>query len=353
MSWSGGASGQSWWNAGDNVKNGREKEAASWSDKEWWAHSTDFTASSPSMPSAAHGSKQSSWSDCAWRGRGVSGSAANGSSSPSSPQTRAEATAWTKSSRWKCFDFKHGGVCLHSHLRLPRIEFAAGAAIPLLLFLHSASYDPVNDLFPNGDAWLDRQLEPMFVLCPQCPEDYYWLIRGNSWTEEGGEWTVDEEGYCLWEGPAADEMAEALVGLLRQVAKDVPVDPRRVFLTGCSMGGHGCWDLAVRRPSLFSALAPVASHFEKSRVVLAEERLYGMPTWAIHGVGDFCCNFDEAQELVRRLGRKAGLTAYYEGKDGQSVHNSASLVAYGDYGPALVRWLLRQPARGDLAAAPP
>merc|ERR1719203_539936 len=143
-------------------------------------------------------------------------------------------------------------------------------------------------------------------------------------------------------------MAEALVELLRRVQREAPVDPRRVYLSGASMGGHGCWDLALRHPELFSALVPVASHFELARQPLAAERLYGMPVWAFHGVGDFCCNFDEVQALVKRLGRNAGLTVYTEGRDEASVHNSAAIVAYVEYGPVLIRWLLRQPPRGDL-----
>mmetsp|Transcript_37743 Transcript_37743/g.95596 ORF Transcript_37743/g.95596 Transcript_37743/m.95596 type:complete len:507 (+) Transcript_37743:62-1582(+) len=264
--------------------------------------------------------------------------------------------AWSRKASWQEFSFEHSGVSLRCHLRRPPAEALAarqGTSVPLLLFLHSASYCSREDLFPMGDEWLDDVSEPLFVLCPECPQDYYWLIRGNSWEETGGEWGVeDDEGFVFWQGPPADEMASALVALLRQVASEEPVDPCRILLSGISMGGHACWDLAAREPELFAALVPVASHFEKERVEWAVERLRGLPTWAFHGIGDFCCPFDEAQALVRRLGYPAGLTTYGQEQCGTdewggpaSIHNSASLVAYTDYGPALIAWLLGQPPR--------
>lgn len=270
---------------------------------------------------------------------------------PSYAEGKKKEPVWGDYDRWRCFDFWHGSIRLYCYLRMPQTErLTRGGLFPLLLFLHSASYDPVSDLFPLGDAWLDGAIsEPMFVLCPLCPDEFYWLIRGNSWTEEGGEWIIDSRGFALFEGPAATEMAEALVELLKQVARDLPVNLGRVFLSGASMGGHACWDLAARHPGLFCALAPVASHYKVSEMAFAAQRLYSMPTWAFHGHDDQCCNFDEAQELVRKLGRKAGLTEYRR-KEGDelSVHNSAAIVAYVDHGPALMRWFLRQPpSRGQ------
>eukprot|EP00913_Durusdinium_trenchii_P013289 g12473.t1 len=38
------------------------------------------------------------------------------------------------------------------------------------------------------------------------------------------------------------------------------VDSSKVYLTGVSMGGMGCWELTMQKPKLFAAIAPVAAY---------------------------------------------------------------------------------------------
>jgi poly(3-hydroxybutyrate) depolymerase len=46
--------------------------------------------------------------------------------------------------------------------------------------------------------------------------------------------------------------------VLGRVEKELDTDPRRVYLTGHSMGGHGTWHLGVTYPNRFAAIAPSA-----------------------------------------------------------------------------------------------
>src|SRR5262249_677740 len=46
--------------------------------------------------------------------------------------------------------------------------------------------------------------------------------------------------------------------VLEQARKDLGTDPRRTWLTGHSMGGHGTWYLGVTYPDRFAAIAPSA-----------------------------------------------------------------------------------------------
>jgi len=255
--------------------------------------------------------------------------------------------AWTSpgtTALWEQFFFSHEGVELQCHLRLPPKLTSRNNAVPLLFFLHSASGQPIGDLFPEGDAWFDDSVrEPVVVLCPKCPEHFYWLIRGNSWTEEGGKWFIDSRGFAFWTGKAAHELDRALVALLRQVVQTLPVDPCRIFLTGVSMGGYGCLDLAARHPDLFCAVAPVSAHTDKKLTAWAARQLVRTPQWCFHGVGDLCCPFDDMADFVKRLeGAPTALTVYHGGRQGNSVHNSANLVSYVEYGPALLAWMLQQ-----------
>ena len=80
---------------------------------------------------------------------------------------------------------------------------------------------------PDLQKWM-----PMIVLLPLCPPDR------------------------TWESP---DMAPAVVRLIRSATAKWAVDPRRLYLTGLSMGGKGCWIVAREAPSLFSVVAPLVA----------------------------------------------------------------------------------------------
>lgn len=46
--------------------------------------------------------------------------------------------------------------------------------------------------------------------------------------------------------------------VLAHAEKELKTDPRKTYLTGHSMGGHGTWQVGVHFPSLFAAIAPCA-----------------------------------------------------------------------------------------------
>ena len=50
--------------------------------------------------------------------------------------------------------------------------------------------------------------------------------------------------------------------LLRQLRAASWIDISRVYVTGCSMGGMGVWELASMAPELVTAIAPVAAHHQ-------------------------------------------------------------------------------------------
>ena len=49
---------------------------------------------------------------------------------------------------------------------------------------------------------------------------------------------------------------DSVLAALRWTRRHYDVDERRIFATGISRGGHLAWDLALRHPDLFAALAP-------------------------------------------------------------------------------------------------
>jgi len=74
----------------------------------------------------------------------------------------------------------------------------------------------------------------------------------------------DGRGSMNWDGPGEDDVFQALSTLARQV----PLDPDRVYLHGGSMGGHGALRLAFRYPHRFAAVSAVAGW-------ISAEQMYG------------------------------------------------------------------------------
>ncbi|MDA1196128.1 MAG: hypothetical protein O2894_13235 [Planctomycetota bacterium] len=66
---------------------------------------------------------------------------------------------------------------------------------------------------------------------------------------------TDPEGRAGWTKTPAE--CERAVAALRWARRTFAVDESRVFATGISRGGHVVWDLALRYPDRFAALAPM------------------------------------------------------------------------------------------------
>ena len=159
-------------------------------------------------------------------------------------------------------------------LKPAKIE--AGKKYPLVIFLHGAGErgsDNAGQLkyLPErmaGEAY--RGTYPCFLIAPQCRS-------GKKW--------VDVPWSAKTSPPMPDQPSHQMnvaVAILRKTVKQCPVDTRRIYLTGLSMGGYGTWDLATRHPDWFAAAAPLCGGGDERQV----KRLVGLPVWAFHGEKD-------------------------------------------------------------------
>lgn len=193
---------------------------------------------------------------------------------------------------------------------------------PLLLFLHGAGErgSDVQKVAIHGPLREVRRGTnfPFIIIAPQCPEGQ------------------------LWDN-------DRLLHLLREVSGKLRVDPRRVYLTGLSMGGYGSWKLGLTRPELFAALAPICGGGSLIDALLGSREqgaaLRSLPIWAFHGAKDPVVPLDESERMVARLKRMGvtdiKLTVYPEAQ-----HDSWT-DTYSN--PEFYAWLLkqeRQPAAG-------
>lgn len=176
--------------------------------------------------------------------------------------------------------------------------------MPLIILLHGsgeAGDDPYAVL-ANG-PWRYAATHPDFpfiILGPQMPRD--------------GEWRPDQ-----------------LEDWLQQVEKTVPVDKRRIYLTGLSRGGQGTWDFAMRYPHHFAAIAPISGYSDINQPC----RLKGLPVWAFHGANDTTVPVEWERfmvEAAKACGVKVRYTVYPD------TGHDAWTRTYAD--PALYAWLM-------------
>ena len=132
---------------------------------------------------------------------------------------------------------------------------------------------------------------PFFLLAVQCPRsDPAWFHGGSEATGSGS-------------SGKSGEMGSVTVEILRKVMREYPVDQDRVCLSGVSSGGGGCWEMAMRYPQLFAAVAPMSSGGgEVSRA----DRLVDIPIWAFHNRNDTATRPDGVQRMVAAVKEAGG-----------------------------------------------
>lgn len=197
---------------------------------------------------------------------------------------------------------------------------------PLVLFLHGAGErgdDNVAQLKHGvGEFYKRRTQFPCFLLAPQCPEEQRWA--DVDWSAASGAGTFSED-------PAAP-MAAAWAAVQRLMSEE-PIDPKRIYVTGLSMGGYGTWDAGGRYAKTIAAIAPVCGGGDPSWA----PRYVGLPIWAAHGIADPTVPYERTQEMVDAItsqGGVVGLTAYPD------VKHASWTPFYAD--DQVHRWLFEQ-----------
>jgi poly(3-hydroxybutyrate) depolymerase len=144
--------------------------------------------------------------------------------------------------------------------------------------------------------------------------------------------------------------------VVADVRRAYDVDPDRITLTGLSMGGGGAWQIGLRHPELFAALAPVCAVAAFPRMIPPADRAFydtealdqlspraiadraaRMQLYIFHGAKDPVVPVTDAREMVDRfralgfLGKNVRYTEY------PNVGHEAWKGAYKD--AALLRTL--------------
>jgi hypothetical protein len=85
------------------------------------------------------------------------------------------------------------------------------------------------------------------------------------------------------------------------------VDERRIWMSGPSMGGNGCFRLASRHPHLFAAIRPMSS----AGIGMPLENLLHVPVFALHSLDDRMVRPRYTEEAIQEITRIGGTATFH------------------------------------------
>jgi len=177
---------------------------------------------------------------------------------------------------------------------------------PLMLFLHGAGErgDNLDLVKKHGPPKIvdEKKDFPFITVSPQCPSGKFWN-------------------------------PEQMAKLVDHVANTYSADPKRLYVTGLSMGGFGTWNLLAEYPGKFAAAIPICGGGNPE----AAEKMKGTPIWVFHGAKDSAVSIAKSEAMVDALKKVQGnvkFTIYPE-----AGHDSWT-ETYNN--PEVYKWLLEQ-----------
>ncbi len=217
--------------------------------------------------------------------------------------------------------FTANGVTLpYRLLAPPRPD--AGQRYPLVVVFHGAGEigtDNVGHLDALPKTWAREEIRerfPAYVLAPQMPERSA-LYSGPAGTP----------GRHSRPGPPL-YTALALIDSLRT---GLPIDDRRIYAVGFSMGSSTTWNALRLRPDLFAAAVPIAGVPNPAYV----EEVARTPVWVVHGNADTANPIGPDRAMVQALAGQLGAEVRFWEVDGLYHAVPQRLLA----GDELMTWL--------------
>jgi predicted peptidase len=212
----------------------------------------------------------------------------------------------------------------------------AAGKVPLVLYLHGSGGLGDDNLKQLGlgnvfgtRVWLlpeNQKRFPCFVVVPQT--DRGW-IRYDFMQQPAKELPGFGDGARL-----ALEIVDRLCHeFIHESTHDSTIDPRRIYVTGQSMGGAGTWNAIANRPQLFAAAAICCGSLSTENGTESID----MPLWNFHGDSDKSVPVSVSRDRIAARRKAGGQPLYteYAGVD----HN---VWEWAFTEPELVKWVFSQ-----------
>ena len=245
-------------------------------------------------------------------------------------RTAEPAGAYTRFFEKKSADVRSGVVQLDMtyHWFAPQKPWPPGIKFPMVIMLHGAPGNAyAAQYLLAGNMPLDY---PAFIFIPVLPPGMTWYDHLST---TGGAGTDKERPKGL---PGAMTIA-------KQLMKDYPVDPSRVYVVGCSEGGIGAFG-AVKEYS--DMLAGVVALFGGWHPADAP-KLLGTPMLVMHGAADTVIPAEFSSKVSRAVQKLGGQLEYIEFPG--MAHNCPAPSLYG---APTWKWLFGQKKKVAAPAAP-
>jgi predicted peptidase len=189
-------------------------------------------------------------------------------------------------------------------------SFERDQPVPLVIFLHGVgergtdNEKQVNILPKTFVSAKNQDKRPCIIIAPQCPPDQFW-----------------------------PDLPGEIIALTKNIAKHMPVDSHRIYLSGYSMGGYGVWSVLAVDSKLYAAAIPISGGGNPQNAA----KMKDIPIWNFHGDADTTVKVLGSRDMVEALKKvKANIT--YTEMAGQGHGISTKVI--GD--EKVQEWLFSQ-----------
>jgi predicted peptidase len=192
----------------------------------------------------------------------------------------------------------------HSHegeilkYRVARLGPESKDPVPLVLFLHGMGErgsDNGKQLTHGMEPlvkWATANKQPCLSVAPQCPGDSWWTASEGDYKKPGG-WKLKAEPNAAM---------QAVLALVDSLVESGQADPKRLYVTGLSMGGYGTFAALARKPELFAAAIPICGGADLSTAKLIKH----VPIWIFHGDQDRAVPVELSMAMAKALEEAGG-----------------------------------------------
>lgn len=236
---------------------------------------------------------------------------------------------------WHFFRFPaENGVLLPCQFYRPA-NFTIQHNYPVLFFMHG-----MGSVGSDGEHIRKPEITSVLSLLTGSPEYRDSLVIIAPQTTREHPWVKVKipalQGVCQQQKEPDDYLAAAKE-LFDLALSSFPLDSRRVYGWGNSMGAYALWDIATRWPDFFTAFVAVAGGGDPEKAA----RIAHIPVRAFHGDADRTVSYDGSRKMIEAMkaaGAKDAELITYEGVG----HHSA--LCFGAAGRDLdtVEWLFAQ-----------
>ncbi|HEX2629926.1 MAG TPA: prolyl oligopeptidase family serine peptidase [Chitinophagaceae bacterium] len=227
--------------------------------------------------------------------------------------------------------YVEGADTLPYRILLPK-DYNPKKKYPLVYFLHGAGErgnDNQKQLVHGAKLFLKdsvRNEYPTIVVFPQCPANSFWSNVSITFNDNKRAFTFKEAG----EPTIAMKLAESL---LMKLLDEYPVNKKKVYAGGLSMGGMGTFEIVRRHPNVFAAAFPICGGGSPATASSITKTRW----WIFHGAKDDVVPPVNSEIMVTALEAARAKVKYTLYPNAN--HNSWD-PAFAE--PELLKWLFSQ-----------